>query len=167
MTSLHINLITNNQREQKVKEILLKLLSKYDLSRYIITKNINIQSKVIPHSHPILTLNTISFDENYILSVFIHEQMHWYLDSKKKEIKGILIKLKKEYKDVPCKLPYGARNKTSTYLHIIVNFLEYKTISNIIGKQKSKKVILSKPYYIWVYDTVIKDYNKLSKIITI
>jgi hypothetical protein len=167
MIKLHINLITNNHREQKVKEILLKLLNKYDLNKYIITKTINIQSRVIPHSHPILTLNTISFDEHYVLSVFIHEQMHWYYNNRKDEFKNILSKLKKEYKNIPCELPLGARNKKSTYLHIIINFLEYKALISILGKKESKKILLSKPYYTWVYKIIVKDYTKLSKLINI
>ena len=167
MTNLHINLITNNPREQKVKEILLKLLNKFDLNKYIITKQINIESGVIPHSHPILTLNTISLDDHYILSVFIHEQMHWYYNNRKDELKNTLPKLKKEYKDVPCELPLGARNKKSTYLHIIINFSEYKALISILGKKESKNILLSKPYYTWIYKIVVNYYTKSSKLINI
>jgi len=161
------NLINNNQREQKVREILFGLFTKYNLNKYIITNNINIQSKAIPHSHPILTLNTISFDENYILSVFLHEQIHWYLKTINKKTESVLKKLNKEYPNIPLKLPLGARNKKSTYLHIIINFLEYNALIDIIGKKKAKEIILTKPYYTWIYNLVIKDYNKLDKIINI
>ena len=167
MSDLNINLINNNFREQKVKEILCGLLSKYDLNKYLITKNINIQFKVEPHSHPILTLNTVSFDEDYILSQFLHEQIHWYLSNIKKETMSLISKLKKEYPDAPCKLPEGSRTEESTYLHLIVNLLEYKALIGIIGKRKAKTILLSKPYYTWIYNTVIKDYNKLTKTITV
>jgi hypothetical protein len=43
------------------------------------TNHLRVAPTEIPHSHPILTLNTALFDPNAILCEYLHEQMHWYL----------------------------------------------------------------------------------------
>jgi hypothetical protein len=161
---LNIVLANNNRREQRVKEILCKLLNEYNLAKYLITKKVIIQSMAIPHSHPILTLNTRTLNKNTILSVFLHEQMHWYLENKQENLQKIIIRLKMEYPKPPVELSESAKTKKSTYLHLIVNFLEYKALIEILGASKARKIILAKKYYTWIYKTAIEDYNKLEKL---
>ncbi|MCR9212184.1 MAG: hypothetical protein NXI13_00590 [Proteobacteria bacterium] len=65
--------------------MLFKLHDRYDLSRWEYTKKVRIAPYEIPHSHPILTLNSQyaigpGADEDLILATYIHEQLHWALD---------------------------------------------------------------------------------------
>jgi hypothetical protein len=57
-SELEINEINPNQWTTLTKQNMLKLQKKFDLEPYLYTKKINTQSRIIPHSHPVLTLNT-------------------------------------------------------------------------------------------------------------
>src|SRR5688572_7969170 len=77
---LQISLKGNTEKEQQKKNQVEKLLKQYKPSKWIFTKNILIDEQTrIPHSHPVLTLNTNQLDNDLAtLSTFIHEQLHWF-----------------------------------------------------------------------------------------
>lgn len=56
------------------------LVAQFDIPMF--TTDILIQRGAIPHSHPIITLNTRSLDPIEVLGTFVHEQMHWFVDSR-------------------------------------------------------------------------------------
>lgn len=98
---LQIN--TNGQpRAEKIKTQLLALVKKYDLSPFIYTTRINIVPKVIPHSHPVLTLNTL-WDEspNRLLSSFVHEQFHWYAEMNPKAVQSTTNAFRRKFPNPP------------------------------------------------------------------
>lgn len=77
--NLEIRLKNNDAREQQTKLQLERLLATYDVSRWMFTRTILIESgrDVIPHSHPVLTLSTRHLkDDELLLSTFVHEQLH-------------------------------------------------------------------------------------------
>jgi hypothetical protein len=83
---LNIKLAHDDKTEQKGKELIESFLAKYDLDRDIFTNDIIIEKMSIPHSHPVLTLNTRTIDDpNLYLATFVHEQIHWFFFSKRKE----------------------------------------------------------------------------------
>ena len=55
---LEITLKNGSEREQQAKEMLEALVKKYDLAPWFFTREILIEQRSIPHSHPILRLNT-------------------------------------------------------------------------------------------------------------
>ena len=76
---LEITEINPNQWTALTKKNMLMLTKDYDLEPFLFTKKINIQSRVIPHSHPILTLNTRNAEFPLkILSTWLHEEFHWF-----------------------------------------------------------------------------------------
>lgn len=79
-----IKLAHSDSPEIKTKNQLLKLMSAYDLSKWLFTKTVIIESgyTIVPHSYPVLTLNTRHLRNNdLLLSTFIHEELHWYINS--------------------------------------------------------------------------------------
>ena len=58
--TLEIRLASGTALEQRGRVQLERLLATHDLSRWLFTRTVQIQSRVIPHSHPVLTLNTQS-----------------------------------------------------------------------------------------------------------
>lgn len=54
-----ITLVNGTPREQQTKDQLLQLLEQYSLDKWLYTEQVQIKERTIPHSHPILTLNTI------------------------------------------------------------------------------------------------------------
>jgi len=79
-TALEIRLHSGTPLEVRGRDQLDRLLHAYDLSKWLFTQEVLIQSGVIPHSHPILTLNTRYVDDDIAqLATFVHEQLHWLL----------------------------------------------------------------------------------------
>lgn len=71
----------NIESEKQTVDQLRRLLSTYDVSKWIFTKKIIIENGAIPHSHPVLTLNTKYLkDDELCLSAFVHEQLHWFVE---------------------------------------------------------------------------------------
>lgn len=145
---------------------MLRILETYEVDKWIYTTKVLIESRVIPHSHPILTLSTRYLDNDYeLLATFLHEQFHWLEEARKKEVKAAIAELKVKYPDVPVGNRRGARNEYSTYLHLLVCYWEYVAIAELLSKEKAQGVIQAKKYYTWVYEQVLAEEKYLKKLI--
>ncbi|MCE7991234.1 MAG: hypothetical protein HEP71_04605 [Roseivirga sp.] len=151
------------ESEKAVKKRLEALLEKHDLEKYLYTKAVKIQSGTIPHSHPVLTLNTNFDNDIYLLSTFLHEQMHWYSLSKQYDNEVLGTTIFEMYPEVPTTLPEGAGSAQSTYLHILICYLEFHTLAQVIGKEEAKKHMefMIDKHYTWVYQTILADEERL------
>ena len=167
---LDITLKHNDQREQQTKQQLQRLLSAYDVSHWVFTRKLTIESgfNVIPHSHPILTLSTRHLkDDELLLSTFVHEQFHWYLGEKSKETEEAYKELKSMFPKVPVGFPEGGNNEESTYKHILVCYLEYQAIKVLLGELKAKQVMefWATDHYTWIYKTVLEREQQLGSLL--
>ncbi len=68
------------------------------------------------------------------------------------------------YPKVPVGQPQGARNEDSTYLHLIVCYLEYCALTELLGIEGATQVLESLPFYRWIYKTVRADADQLETI---
>jgi hypothetical protein len=153
--------------EQRTKEELERLLASYDLSKYTFTHDVIIDEKAIPHSHPVLTLHTRHLgSDDLLLSAYIHEQLHWYLDAHLAQTKAAEAELRKLYPKVPVGYPEGAQDEESTYLHLIDCYLEMKADRQLMGAERAEKVMnfWAGDHYTWVYKTVIHDEKTLARV---
>ncbi len=164
---LEITLASSNQREKSTEAQLRRLLATYNLNSLIFTKKVQIESQVIPHSHPVLTLNTryISDDELQ-LATFIHEQLHWYVSQNIERSWAAIADLRKVYPKVPVKGRLGAANEYSSYLHLIINLLEFDGLARYLGPDQAREVIGRQGYYIWIYDKVLNDEAAIRAVMT-
>ena len=135
----------------KTREALEGLLVRYDLSPFLFTKTVRIQSGVVPHSHPVLTLNTFHADDpDAILDEFLHEQMHWFLAEHESQTDTLISELKKTYPVLPRGRSEVARSEESTYLHLIVGWLELQAVRHYLGSQKAEEILGSSDHYKWI-----------------
>lgn len=71
-----------NNNEKKVKQIIDNLISKHQNKIPRFTDEFNVKFNIVPHSHPILTLNTFhlrcSMPKVAYLRTFVHENLHWF-----------------------------------------------------------------------------------------
>ncbi len=162
---MHIKTKSNYLQEEKVKNILENILTKYDLSSYTFTDTVRIENNAIPHSHPVLTLNTRKYDENHVLNLYLHEQLHWFLEEKEAEVKDAIADLRETYPKVPVGAPEGAHDEYSTYLHLLLLPLEYKLTGKFIGDTAAKEVFEDQPVYWWIRRTTLSDYEFLMSLI--
>jgi hypothetical protein len=74
---LTICLAHDSARERRTRDQLLALLARYEPQRWQCTDTVRIEQGVIPHSHPVLTLNTyVLGDDARLLAIYLHEQLH-------------------------------------------------------------------------------------------
>ena len=166
--SVTIELKHGTDAERQTKEQLERIVSSYDLSRYTFTHAVVIDEKSIPHSHPVLTLHTRHLDsDDLLLSTYVHEQLHWYLDTQRVQTEAAENELRKLYPKVPVGYPEGAQDEESTYLHLIDCFLEMKADRTLMGAERAKKVMdfWAGDHYTWIYKTVIRDEPSISDVI--
>ena len=164
---LDISLKSGSQAEIQTREQLQRLLKTYDLSKWIFTKSILIDEKSIPHSHPILTLHTRHLkDDDLLLSTFVHEQLHWFLAQSDKETREAIKELRVLFPKVPVGFPVGSEDEESTYLHLLVNYLEYRADRELLGELRAKQVMdfWATDHYTWVYKTVLERTREIGNI---
>ena len=151
--------------EVGIVERMKSLLNEHDLSKWIFTDTVLVEDHVIPHSHPVLTLSTRRMSNDDLLSTFIHEQIHWHGEAKDKEVRDAMKDLKTFYPEVPVGRPDGARDEFSTYLHLIVCYLEYKGMVELVGKERAVAVMESMNHYKWIYRQVLDYTDRIAGIV--
>ena len=164
---LVIETASEHADELAFAQSLARLIEKYDLSPWMFTKRIVIDRETgIPHSHPVLTLNTSHVeDEVVMLSNIVHEQFHWFVLEDQKALEAAVKEIRALYPDAPDGPPEGARDLRSTYLHLVVCTLEYIALEAKLGREAAETNLLSKHYYRWVFRTVVGDRAALRKIL--
>ncbi|HLL76706.1 MAG TPA: hypothetical protein VK421_15740 [Pyrinomonadaceae bacterium] len=154
-----ITLAQGSRDEARTKEQLGRLLARYDLSKWIFTRAVVIDEKTrIPHSHPKLTLNTRHLlDDELLLSTFVHEQAHWLLVQRDKDTEEAIKELRVMFPKVPAGGPEGARDERSSYLHLVVIYLEYRALRELLGELRARQVMefWAHDHYTWIYKTVL------------
>ncbi len=140
------------------------MLETYDLSKWAHTDRVQNDSSTISHSHPILTLNTRWVGRgDQILASFLHEQIHWLLSSRQDKVDAAIRDLRALYPQAPKSPPDGARDEKSTYLHLIVNYLEYQALKELLGPARATTVLEERQqvFYVWIYRKVLSDTKQI------
>ena len=164
---IEIELASGSARERAGEIQLQGILARYNLETLIFTRLVRIEGGIIPHSHPVLTLNTRHLkDDELQLATFLHEQIHWFCTERGEAVEAALADLKEFYPDVPIGFPQGARDKESVYLHLIVNLLELDALERVLGTEKARAVIGRKDYYLWIYDKILWEQTKIRPVLT-
>ncbi|HXI31888.1 MAG TPA: hypothetical protein VNG89_25800 [Vicinamibacterales bacterium] len=167
--SLEITLKHGSKGEAQTRDQLQRLLKSYDVSRWIYTRSIIIDEQAIPYSHPVLTLSARHVqDDELLLSTFVHEQFHWPLVQKGKETEEAIKELHGLFPTVPTAGPEGANGERSTYLHLIVCYLEWRADQQLLGELKARQVMdfWATDHYRWVYRTVLERPGEIATIVT-
>ena len=156
---------TAQHNAERVREMLLALRRQFDLAQFEYCKQICIAPTEIPHSHPRITLNTWVRDDLALASTYLHEQMHWYATwfshVHPDRWQRIFQELRRRYQNVPVGGEDGARDEFSTYLHLLVNWLEVEATSRLFDRERIVRHVLALPFYRWAYRTAIDDWQPL------
>jgi len=132
------------------------------------TDDVLIDGGRISHSHPVLTIGAKSTGvrtNDGLLSVYLHEQIHWFLSRHPVRLARAILDLKARYPNVRVGSKVGgARDEKSTYLHLLVCLLEYEALLDILGG-RARQLLKSKPYYRWIYQSVLLDYGTIKGIL--
>jgi hypothetical protein len=150
---------------ERVRNMLLDLRQRFDLSPFEYSKQVRIAPTELPYSHPRITLNTWVRDDLGLLLMYLHEQMHWYVTwyshARTLQWQRLFNELRGRYPKVPPVEAGGANDEFSTYLHLLVNWLEVEAVSQFLGREQVVKHVRALPFYRWIYQTVIEDWESL------
>jgi hypothetical protein len=162
---IEIDLAPVQRAAGRVRDMLAGLRRRYDLAPFEYTRQVRIAPTEIPHSHPVLTLNSFVRDEVALLSTYLHEQMHWYLTwfskSHPSDWEALFARLRARYPQVPAAADGGAHDEFSTYLHLPVNWCEVEAASRFVGRETIVQHVAGLPFYRWNYRTVLDDWDEL------
>jgi len=161
---VQIKTVNKSPEELKIQEDLEMLHKKYELTPWLYTKSVQVDKDAkTPRSHPVLTMSTQQEylnSETKLLSTYLHEQFHWHViingKPTKKEFRE---RIKVDFPNIKVGYPHGSKDEGSTLSHIIVCYLEYVALSELIGQEKAKENVSTNGYYKWVYQTVIDPKN--------
>jgi len=161
-----IELAHNAPREQLAKQTLEQVLASYNLKKYTFTRKVIIEQGAINHAFPTLTLNAgFAGSPDQMLSTFVHEQLHWHLRNRDAQQRAAVAELRNHYPRVPVGLPAAAENEYSTYGHLVDCYLEIVADRELLGPERTDAVIRSKPWYTWIYQTVLTDEKVIAAIV--
>jgi hypothetical protein len=154
---IEITEINPNRLTAVTKQNLFHLAKVYDLRPFLYTKQIHVQSYVIPHSHPTLTINTRNSDKpQKLLATWLHEEFHWWAVQKKADTEKAIAELKVLFPKLPAG---GSHSDQSTYLHLLICHLEYRALVHYLGATEAKEVmdetIKKDKLYPWIYTQVL------------
>ncbi len=167
-TALKITLKQGTAGEAQTRDQLLRLLAAYDVSPWAYTRAVVIDERATPHSHPVLTLHTRHLkDDELLLSTFVHEQFHWFLEDRREATESAIADLRKLFPTVPAGGTAGARDEHSTYLHLLVCYLEQQADVRLLGELRARQVMefWASDHYTWVYQTILSRGPDVGKIV--
>lgn len=167
-TPVTIDVSDGTADEQQTRELLLHLFNEYPLDKWRYTEAIRIEAGVIPHSHPILTLNTQHKNHpEQLLTDYLHEQLHWFslLDSKSSVPGQAIAEIRAIYPNLPIALPQGCGSASSNYLHVLICYLEYSGLCELLGVERARAILGQKRYYTAIYAIVLDDTARIAEIV--
>lgn len=165
---IEIQLANGTETEEQTRHALLRLLDEYPLEKWHYTDTVRIEDNVIPHSHPVLTLNTFGIGHPLrLLSTYVHEQLHWFwtLEQHEDRTWDAWRRFRTAFPDLPIDPPAGCGGEMSNYLHVAINSWELIGVGELIGDDSARALIGGKPYYTAVYDIVLKEGDRIRAIL--
>jgi hypothetical protein len=163
---ISIDLARGTPREQQARQTLEQVLVSYDLNKYTFTRKVVIEQGAVNHAFPVLTLNPyFASSPDELLSTYIHEQLHWHLRERASRQQAAVTELRRLYPRVPVGLPASAESAYSTYGHLVNCYLEIVADRELIGPERTAAVIRGKPWYTWIYATVLADEKQIAGVV--
>jgi hypothetical protein len=158
---------TANSRESELAtaDRLYRLARTYNLARFQFTISVVIDAMAVPRSHPVLTLKTGYISDEALLAEFLHEQMHWFLSPRLEALKRAVQDFEAMYPQLPIGFPLGARDRRSSYLHLVVNALELRAVAIFVGEYRARDVLGAWQHYRGIYRIVLDDTERVEEVL--
>jgi hypothetical protein len=164
--TISVDLAAVHEAAERVRGMLLDMRERLDLSFFEYTRQVRIAPLEIPHSHPILTLNTWVRDDLGLLLMYVHEQMHWYVTwyshAHSPKWEELMRRLRERYPAVPVGGRDGGNDERASYLHLVVNWCEIDVAARFFARDQIVSRVRELPFYRWIYETVIEEWQALA-----
>ena len=152
--------LANQAEDEAVTAAELRaVIRKHDVESWMLTNRIIIDRTRIPHSHPVLTIHTRHIgNEIGLMSTFVHEQLHWLQDEPWLErFQAAMDEFEAVFPEVPSSREGGARDRRSTYRHLLVCDMELQAMTTLVGEAAARETLAAQTHYEWIYDKVLND----------
>jgi hypothetical protein len=163
-----LRLAHGSAREQAARAQCERVLAAHELTPWIQTRDIVFEQDVVPHSHPVLTLNTRhTRDDGLFVSTFIHEQTHWWLERHPRQLEAAMTELKTIYRDLPVGYPEGADTLEGSYSHLLVIGIELDGVQEVLGTAEERRILAfwQGDHYRTLYRIVAADRERIRGIL--
>lgn len=164
MNRLDITLVHGSAAEARTRTALRALVRRHELEPWVFTRDVAIDESAVPHSHPVLTINT-DYRGDQLLATFIHEQLHWFEESVVEARDRAIEETRGPFPEVPSQPPDGASDEVSTRLHLIVCHLEYRAMQQLVGEKRAHATLAAWRHYRWVYRTVLSEPQAIASLV--
>ena len=165
---LDISTVHGTPAELQTEAQLQRLAEHYDLSPWLFTHTIRIDEQTIPHSHPVLTLHTRHLkDDELLVSTFVHEELHWFIEQHRKDADAAIVDLKRSYAVIPVGYPQGSADEDGNYEHLLVIYLEYRADRSLLGELRAREVMdfWAQDHYTWLYQAVLDHPTEIGAVV--
>ena len=153
---MSIQAVNGTASEEARADQLRRVLDRWDVERWTYTREVLIEDRVIPHSHPVLTLSAGPAPDDEVLASFLHEQFHW-LEGEHPGFLEAMADFAEAFPDAPAGGSEGGRDLQSTYRHLVVNDLEYQALTELVGADRAREILEGRRFYTWIYERVLVD----------
>lgn len=146
---------------------LRQLIAGYHLSGLQWTDRVVAENWAIPHSHPIVTMNTRTAEDD-LLAAYLHEQLHRRIDAQP-SIVSAADATRQDWPRVPDASVGGAADEHPIREHLILCHLEQQALRAVIGPDRADTVLrrqMTDVVYPWVYAQILPLGPTLDRICT-
>ena len=163
---------SDDQEVQFAAQVLQNLAARFDLEPFLFTRRIRLDPSLGRGgiSHPILSLGIMHAREpDRFLSVFLHEQMHWFLCAcDLKAVDAAIDEFQAGWSDAPdpSMSDEVGVEEYSRYLHFAVNWLELDALSTLLGTVRAREVLSGHSFYRWINSCILRDTDKVADIMS-
>lgn len=168
VSKIVVSTASEHSREVHTARELRQLLATHDLSGLQWTSRVIINGHEVPHSHPVLVLNTQA-QGDHLLGTYVHQQLHWWTTTHP-GLTGAIADTHHAWATVPTHHGGGAATTAQTRLHLIVCHLERRAMHHIAGDVRSRRLLRQQmttgQVYPWIYGQIHLHNRALDRICT-
>lgn len=163
---------TEDLETQFAARVLQDLAARFDLEPFLFTRRIRLDSSLGRGgmSHPILSLGVMHAKEpDRFLSVFLHEQMHWFLCAcDLSAVDAAIDEFRAGWSNAtdPSMRDEVGVDEYSTYLHFAVNWLELDSLSTLLGAVRAREILSGHTFYRWINSCILRDTEKVADVMS-
>lgn len=138
-SGLNIKEIQPDKLTSFAKQNLLHLGQVYELSPFLYTKTIHIQSNIQSSPFPVLILNT-RYAENpkKLFSHFLHFEFYWWLAKNQLHTNAAVKELARVYPKAPI---IKGQKQSATYVQLMACYLEFSALKFYLGDKEARIVV--------------------------
>lgn len=131
-------------------------------------RRVKIDSSSVGESGPdFITLSTDHLgDDLGLLSEYIHEQIHRITFEKRLTRRNAAIReFQSLHPDAPSERPEGGPNEFATYMHLVINWLELDTMTELVGKETARRLTAKEGHYTWINERILEDTDEIGTVL--